>query len=77
MLIVLVDQSDVKPEGWEEWTGSDGSSPQKGGGTGAEGLGVGCTETEAQKNVDVEMFGKQMDTQTCADQLSYSMKRKA
>lgn len=40
---------------------------QKEGGTGTNVLGVGCIE--AEQNLDVEIFGKQMEAQNCADQL--------
>ena len=32
-------------------------------------LGVECTETEAQRTLDVEMIGKQMEAQNHADRL--------
>lgn len=54
-----------------------GAAPRKEGALEPRGWAWGYMETEAQQNADVEMLGKQMDTQTCADQLSYSMKLKA
>lgn len=68
-MIALVDQLNVEPERWEQLRRTLTSGTQKERGSGANMLGLGFTEIEAQWDLGVEIFGRQIEAQNCADLL--------